>query len=222
MSNRIIRTCLLSVLVACWMLPAMAGAASQDDDFLAAREAFRVGDAAKLERAARSLAGYPLEPYVNYWRFRLRIDEATPDAVRAMLAPTNRETPSMRPLPSLLVLALTLMAAAPAALAQSIACSPHASPGCGDGACEAAVCPLDPFCCATEWDQRCATEASVLCAACHPPAGCTLPPATVEETESAGASVPACVKVAVQTFASLVAARLVSVPPAIVTMNKVT
>lgn len=86
MSNRIIRTCLLSVLVACWMLPAMAGAASQDDDFLAAREAFRVGDAAKLERAARSLAGYPLEPYVNYWRFRLRIDEATPDAVRAMLA----------------------------------------------------------------------------------------------------------------------------------------
>lgn len=61
-------------------------AAAQDDDFLAAREAFRVGDAVKLERYARSLTGYPLEPYVSYWRFRLRLDEATPETVRALLA----------------------------------------------------------------------------------------------------------------------------------------
>lgn len=60
--------------------------AAQDDDFLAAREAFRVGDAVKLDRAAKSLSGYPLEPYIAYWRFRLRMDEATPETVRATLA----------------------------------------------------------------------------------------------------------------------------------------
>ena len=52
---------------------------------MAAREAFRVGDAIKLERYAKSLANYPLEPYAAYWRFRLRLDEASPEAVRAML-----------------------------------------------------------------------------------------------------------------------------------------
>ncbi len=60
--------------------------AAQDDDFLAARDAFRAGDAAKLERYAKSLTGYPLEPYVAYWRLRLRLDEAAPADVQAMLA----------------------------------------------------------------------------------------------------------------------------------------
>jgi soluble lytic murein transglycosylase len=63
-----------------------AHAAAQDDDFLAAREAFRAGDAVKLERYAKSLSGYPLEPYITYWRFRLRLDEASPSDIRAMLA----------------------------------------------------------------------------------------------------------------------------------------
>src|SRR3954468_14711270 len=62
-----------------------AGAASQDEDFMAAREAFRAGDAAKLDRYAKSLSNYPLEPYLAYWRFRMQLDDATPDAVRAML-----------------------------------------------------------------------------------------------------------------------------------------
>lgn len=74
------------------------------------------------------------------------------------------------------------------ALGQTVACEPHASPGCGDTACDASVCAVDPFCCATEWDQRCATEASVLCASCHPPTGCTLPTATLSETEPCGVS----------------------------------
>lgn len=62
-----------------------ARAASQDDDFLAAREAFRVGDVVKLERYARSLNGYVLEPYVAYWRLRLRIEDAGADEVRGLL-----------------------------------------------------------------------------------------------------------------------------------------
>jgi len=74
------------LLVVCALL-AGAGSAygAQDDDFLAAREAFRAGDAVKLERYAKSLSGYPLEPYVTYWRFRMRLDEAAPADVRAML-----------------------------------------------------------------------------------------------------------------------------------------
>ncbi len=63
-----------------------AGAASLDDDFLAAREAFRIGDAPRLERLARSLGEHVLEPYVAYWRLRLRLEQASPDEVQALLA----------------------------------------------------------------------------------------------------------------------------------------
>ncbi|HEV7821419.1 MAG TPA: lytic transglycosylase domain-containing protein, partial [Burkholderiales bacterium] len=62
-----------------------AAHATPDDDFLAARDAFRAGDAGKLERYAKTLSAYPLEPYLAYWRFRLRLDEAAPSDVRAML-----------------------------------------------------------------------------------------------------------------------------------------
>ena len=68
------------------LLAACAHAASQDDDFLAAREAFRVGNAVKLGRAAKSLGGYVLEPYVDYWRLKLRLENAGADEVQALLA----------------------------------------------------------------------------------------------------------------------------------------
>ena len=63
--------------------------AAQDDDFLAAREAFRVGDVVKFERSAKSLSGYPLEPYIAYWRLRLRLEQATPEEVQALLERTK-------------------------------------------------------------------------------------------------------------------------------------
>jgi soluble lytic murein transglycosylase len=74
-----------------WLLCAQlcmsaASAATQDDDFLAAREAFRVGDALRFERYAKSLGDYPLEPYVAYWRLRMHLEQATPDEVQALLA----------------------------------------------------------------------------------------------------------------------------------------
>ena len=72
-------------LLAALLLSAVAHAASQDDDFLAAREAFRVGDAVRFERAAKSLGGYVLEPYVDYWRMKLRLENAGADEVRALL-----------------------------------------------------------------------------------------------------------------------------------------
>lgn len=65
--------------------------AGTDEDFLAAREAFRVGDARKLDLYAKRLSGYVLEPYVAYWQFRLRLDTAGADDVRAFLS-TYRDT----------------------------------------------------------------------------------------------------------------------------------
>jgi peptidoglycan lytic transglycosylase len=62
-----------------------ASAQPSDADFAAARDAYRAGDAARLERIAPRLAGYLLEPYVTYWRLRLKLDEADPAAVRAFL-----------------------------------------------------------------------------------------------------------------------------------------
>jgi len=64
----------------------VAPAATPDDDFLAAREAFRVGDLVRFERAAKSLNDHPLEPYIAYWRLRMRLEQATPEEVQALLA----------------------------------------------------------------------------------------------------------------------------------------
>ncbi len=66
-------------------IAAAAWAQPSDADFAAARDAYRAGDAARLERIAPRLAGYLLEPYVTYWRLRLKLDDVDPAAVRAFL-----------------------------------------------------------------------------------------------------------------------------------------
>ncbi len=66
-------------------LAAAPAPATQDDDFIAAREAFRVGDAARLARHAQRLKGYVLEPYVEYYQLRMRLEDADPQAPRAFL-----------------------------------------------------------------------------------------------------------------------------------------
>jgi len=48
--------------------------------------------------------------------------------------------------------------------------SPHAGTGCIQPACCLAVCELDPFCCATQWDQICANLAASACGGCGTPA----------------------------------------------------
>jgi soluble lytic murein transglycosylase len=80
---------LLAACIAAVVSVAHSGAAAQgqrgDADFIAARDAFRAGDAPRLERLAPRLKDYLLEPYVAYWRLKLRLDEADPRAVRAFL-----------------------------------------------------------------------------------------------------------------------------------------
>src|SRR5262249_41251422 len=56
-----------------------------DADFVTARDAYRAGDAARLEQLAPRLKGHLLEPYVTYWRLTLKLDDADPAAVTAFL-----------------------------------------------------------------------------------------------------------------------------------------
>src|SRR3954463_15073495 len=80
------------VLIVCTALLSSLHAAPSDADFLQAREYFRGGDGAKLDRIAAKLAGHPLESYVRYWQIRLRIDVSDPQTVRAYLE-RYRDTP---------------------------------------------------------------------------------------------------------------------------------
>ena len=63
-----------------------AAAQGTDADILAAKAAFDRGDRAKLEAIAPRASGHLLEPYVAYWRLKLGIDNADPEAIRAFLA----------------------------------------------------------------------------------------------------------------------------------------
>jgi len=63
-----------------------AAFASQDDDFLAARDAFRVGDAAKLATFSQRLKHNPLEIYTAYYQLRMALATSDPSVIRAFLA----------------------------------------------------------------------------------------------------------------------------------------
>lgn len=76
----------LLVLVAA---PAFSGS---DEDFFAAREAFRVGNALRLDQAAAQLNGHPLYPYIAYWQLRLRLNDADDSELDAFIA-SHGDTP---------------------------------------------------------------------------------------------------------------------------------
>ena len=87
------RPAVLCVLLQCAFgvtVPALAQ--PTDADFSVARDAFRAGDAARLERVAPRLKGHLLEQYIAYWQLRLKLDDADPERVRAFLA-RNEGTP---------------------------------------------------------------------------------------------------------------------------------
>jgi peptidoglycan lytic transglycosylase len=76
---------LIGALALACVTPLFAGE-HEDTAFRAAADAFRKGQASKLDRAAATLKGYPLEPYVRYWQLKLRLDDADSTTVRKMLA----------------------------------------------------------------------------------------------------------------------------------------
>ncbi|MEK7436475.1 MAG: transglycosylase SLT domain-containing protein [Pseudomonadota bacterium] len=59
---------------------------TQEEIFLAARAAVREGDYAKLARYHAQLQGYLLEPYVESWLLRPRLEDASVEEVRAFLS----------------------------------------------------------------------------------------------------------------------------------------
>lgn len=61
-------------------------ALTADEQFLAARDAFRAGDRARLERLASTPPGYELEAYVDYWRLLLDLKDTDATTVAAFLA----------------------------------------------------------------------------------------------------------------------------------------
>jgi soluble lytic murein transglycosylase len=61
-------------------------APSQDDRFLAAREAFRLGQYAKVAEQAPHLRGHVLAPYVEYYLLHMKLAEASGPEVRDYLA----------------------------------------------------------------------------------------------------------------------------------------
>ena len=66
-------------------LLALTVEAGQDEDFVAARNAFQAGDRARLARIAPALQGYVLEPYVAYWQIKIDLEKASPADVQAFL-----------------------------------------------------------------------------------------------------------------------------------------
>lgn len=71
---------------------APAQAQPGDADLLAARDAYRAGDAVRLDRVAPRLKGHLLEQYVSYWQIRLKLDDADPERVKGFLG-RYAETP---------------------------------------------------------------------------------------------------------------------------------
>lgn len=79
--------------VACFLLLiALPAWADSDADFLAARDAFRAGDAARLERLAQRLKHTPMEVYAGYYRLRLGLENADTGQVKNFLA-RGEDTP---------------------------------------------------------------------------------------------------------------------------------
>jgi soluble lytic murein transglycosylase len=66
--------------------PGIAYALTDDEAFLAAREAFQKGNIEQLSRIAPQLRDYPLYPYVAYWQLRSRLPEAGTPVIEAFIS----------------------------------------------------------------------------------------------------------------------------------------
>lgn len=73
-------------LLALGLAFAVPAGAGPDDAVLAAHAAYRNGEAGKLARQAPALEGHVLAPWIEYWRLKLRLEEAAPTDVHDFLA----------------------------------------------------------------------------------------------------------------------------------------
>ena len=73
---------LLGILL---LLPHFAAANPGDDKFLSAREAFRNGERVRLGKTLDALRGHELQPWVEYWQLRLKIEDGQTEEVPEFL-----------------------------------------------------------------------------------------------------------------------------------------
>jgi len=73
------------VLTLLLLIPAVS-IAYQDEDFLAAREAFRSGDEYQLERLSEKFKTSPLEPYLTYYKLRMHWGEGDSGEIKQFLS----------------------------------------------------------------------------------------------------------------------------------------
>ena len=72
-------------LAACLATPLQAQEMPGDTQFIAAREAFRVGNRPRLEALAADLRGHPLADYADYYLLRQGIEQQDPAAIQAFI-----------------------------------------------------------------------------------------------------------------------------------------
>ncbi|HEY8251897.1 MAG TPA: transglycosylase SLT domain-containing protein [Burkholderiales bacterium] len=77
---------LACVLAAGAALAKDSGKNSADESLLAAYDAYRAGDPIKLSRHAKKIEGHVLEPWLDYWRLSMRLEDVPNREVREFLA----------------------------------------------------------------------------------------------------------------------------------------
>ena len=87
MRAKLANSLLLGAIMGCMIaLPSSGLALTDDEAFLAAREAFQKGNIEHLSQLAPELRDYPLYPYVAYWQLRSRLPEASTPVVEAFIS----------------------------------------------------------------------------------------------------------------------------------------
>ncbi|WP_076593221.1 lytic transglycosylase domain-containing protein [Herminiimonas arsenitoxidans] len=94
-SNKLLARVMLLAASTLFLLPAAhaqkrpAGFASDDDAFLALRDASRRNDAARASDIASRLGSYPIPSYVDYYQLKPRIKDASATEIQAFLTRYN-------------------------------------------------------------------------------------------------------------------------------------
>jgi soluble lytic murein transglycosylase len=76
----------LAAAVFCVAAQAAVATDSVDESLLGAYDAYRAGDPIKFARHARNLEGHVLEPWLDYWRLSMRLEDSANREVREFLA----------------------------------------------------------------------------------------------------------------------------------------
>lgn len=95
LSNKLFSRIVMVAMSAACLLPAAhaqkrsTGFASDDDAFLALRDASRRNDAGRAADIAANLGNYPIPSYVDYYQLKARLKDASPAELQAYLARYN-------------------------------------------------------------------------------------------------------------------------------------